>query len=313
MKIFTNLFFIFPFLWLSFCHKKEEGGPTTAATTATQTTASVCDTSKNPNCSSPTKKVTPEKKDTPTTAGGDNGLQGLLSSLGGGSGGAGGGGDQAATDQALHTFQWVKRFGGPYFTTKLNDPKEKVLPATDSAAVRPFHCPGDSFYVGEQSTYDEEDRVFKAACIFFEDGTERPVKKGECKIYEPANKAQRPVEFKCPKDTFLAGQLSTFEEAEKDRIYQFECCQMQNWDGKTISILKAQTESGQSVDYCQEVRRQGYTAKPNLDVNLPKDPVNFTCDDGEVLTSITSEYRGWSEDNEGDRRYSFKCCKVGIN
>lgn len=244
----------------------------------------------------------------PGTNSGDNaggsdsggGIAGILASL------FGGGGTPAPSepsgDQKAAIINQVDRFGDePFQATRTNNTGHDMPE---------FECPGFSYLVGDHSYFENHDRTYHPRCGFFEDGWGRPTikVKSECEWSETTNAAREGVRYRCPADKFLAGIASTWNGQQNDRVWKYQCCAMRNWDNEQVKVLVDQ----QGTPACTLPTPVGFGENPTREVNQPKQPVDFKCArDNEVLVEIRSDYR-LAPGEDGDRRFSYTCCQIGV-
>ena len=250
------------------------------------------------------------------------GLEGLLGGQGaGGSQESGmGGGDPNAI-----MYQPKKSYGF-YLSEHQNDPEQDVN----------FSCPGDSFLSGEFSKFDRDksDRSHKFMCQFFMDGSGQPVRKANCSLSQVITNNN--LDYTCPDDTFMSGQVSKFRGGSQPRSYQFECCEMRNASGTKLTVATEQSESGDTKELCTSEKTavraqyrvlQQYQPMINMNVNERNGDVNYSCENAAVMqlggltvnheptplpntvlrqVKINYDSTGTSKDSQ----YSFYCCAL---
>ena len=235
------------------------------------------------------------------------------SGLAGGDPGDGGGG--GSPDE----ISYLTGRKAPYTSGKLNLAGESLVREKLNRSDGFFHCPGDSFLIGLNAMFEpeEEDREFRAVCQFFQTGDGRPVKKVGCKTTSKAynRPAQVNANFSCSEGSYLAGIKGSFDDKTKDRLMQFECCEMKTWTGRGVSYAKVEKGSlGFStcyerinVDLAQAV--PDFAQFVNDEVNEIRQELTFQCQQNMMLHSVKSIFISGHQ----DRRYSFRCCELQVD
>lgn len=252
------------------------------------------------------------------------GLEGLL-------GGQGAGGQQESSmgggDPNAVMYQPKKSYGF-YLSEHQNDPEQDVN----------FSCPGDSFLSGEFSKFDRDksDRSHKFMCQFLTDGSGQPIRKANCSLSQVITNNN--LDYTCPNDTFMSGQVSKFRGGSQPRSYQFECCEMRNASGAKLTIATEQTESGETKELCTSEKTavraqyrvlQQYQPMINMNVNERNGDVNYSCENAAVMqlggltvnheplpiqnailrqVKINYDSTGTSKDSQ----YSYYCCALKV-
>lgn len=223
--------------------------------------------------------------------------------------------------------KYVDNLGSLYLTYKQNKFAEDVA----------FSCPGDSFMLGEKSTFDKDgetkDRIYQFKCGFLQDGTSRPLRKKSCE-WSNRTKVKKDVDFKCPDGKFMAGQKSYYVLAEKDREYQYECCQLVNESDDEAVITKVKQNDGTDFTVCSNEEQRvppqfknwpDFTPYIHVDVNERIEDFSYSCEKTGILplgglsvnfemipveNAILNQVRTHFNGQSFDRRHSFYCCST---
>lgn len=267
------------------------------------------------------------------------GLDSIFGGLMGGKGASGGGGlpggaqggQEGGPSGDPSQILPVQRFGTPYLSFQLHAATKNYLNQSSieegknpSSTASPYHCPGDSFWVGSQSFYDIEnaDRIYQERCQFLEDGLGRPLKKQNCTLQQ-ANDFEQDFDFICPKGSLLAGHQSIYSSDKKDRRHKFVCCEAVTEEGKKVDFLEQKVEGTEDVaQICEQSIVARMVSLPQFatrDVNPERGSVEFKCQGkidtaqgpvvvGSIVRNVYATY--W--DRLKDRIFSFECCVLGV-
>ena len=266
-----------------------------------------------------------------SSSGGGFGTDSDDTSSGGGSGSnsSEGGGGPPVPNGDPSQVKYIGGSIGAYLSPIQNVPKGAV----------DFRCPGDSFLVGEKSTWDQEekskDRIYQYRCQFIADGQGVPIRKSNCELSDPIT--DNVLEYSCPNGKYLAGQVSTFDDQKKDREYKYECCEARSrQSGKQLVHNIETLETGEPLEMCttDEVRIPellkpipDYSKLVNAQVNDRMGDLDYNCTDAALLPlgglevnfqivpipdAILSRVKSTFYPEAQDRRHSFYCCQLKV-
>lgn len=129
----------------------------------------------------------------------------------------------------------------PFYSFALNEPQKNYL--APDLQPKLFHCPGDSFLVGERSVFKDNDRMPQYACEFFEDEGGNAIRKSNCETRDEKITGDGSTAFKCEGDKLLAGVKSRYDMPSLDRKYAYECCDAKTHDGKSVVFMTVGADS----------------------------------------------------------------------
>jgi hypothetical protein len=199
-----------------------------------------------------------------------------------------------------------------------------------------FQCPGDSVFYGLTSTYEDKgaDRRWLVTCAFYADAQGAWIRKTSCKDYPLTGSLRRDRSFNCPTGEVLAGMSSNFDGANKDRNWNFQCCNLSgagntpvtySSDKCTNEVPQAATQVLSSFFFSM-YRQDGLGSMGvNQEVNEYHQPLQFSCqlavryDPSQkdvqsavtpVMGSMISGIKLTYGEGADDARFSFQCCQL---
>ncbi|MFK7825441.1 MAG: hypothetical protein AB8G05_14910 [Oligoflexales bacterium] len=223
---------------------------------------------------------------------------------------------------------YLKGSIGSYLSPMQNNPKGAVS----------YHCPGDSFLAGEKSEWNNDDnnrdRTYQFRCQFLTDGQGVLIRKSECSLSDPISDTV--LDYSCPDDKYLAGQVSSYNEQSKDRVFQYECCEARSeQSGEKLTSNFETLQTGQELEMCASNEAEIPAAtgafpgfKPNIEVNKRMSELDYNCTGAGLLplgglvvnfevlpipNAILKRVKSTFYPDVQDRRHSFYCCQLKVD